>query len=141
MELVLAGDGPERKRLQDLAESLGIDRACRFLGNIDRSSVRDEMRKCDLFVLPSRKETFGVVLLEAMACGKPVISCLPAGSTLLRENLVESVDADDLDAIEAITRGFLGRSERARRLHAERAVAYARKHLSSEAALNRRIDF
>ena len=73
-ELVIGGDGRERLKLENLAKTLGVNEHCRFLGALNREQVRDRMQQCDVFVLPSLHETFGVVLGEAMACGKPVIS-------------------------------------------------------------------
>lgn len=73
-EVHIGGDGPERHLLEQLAEDLGVCNRCRFLGMLDRARVREEMRACDVFVLPSLGETFGIVLGEAMACGKPVLS-------------------------------------------------------------------
>lgn len=73
-ELIIGGDGPDRLELENLAKTLGVDKHCRFLGALNREQVRDRMQQCDVFVLSSLHETFGVVLGEAMACGKPVIS-------------------------------------------------------------------
>lgn len=73
-ELVIGGDGPDRAKLEDLAKSLGVVQNCRFLGALNREQVKEEMQSCDVFVLSSLHETFGVVVGEAMACGKPVIS-------------------------------------------------------------------
>lgn len=73
-ELIIGGDGPDRLELENLAKTLGVDEHCRFLGALNREQVRDRMQQCDVFVLSSLHETFGVVLGEAMACGKPVIS-------------------------------------------------------------------
>lgn len=73
-ELVIGGDGPDRQKLEDLAQNLGVASYCRFLGGLNRDQVRERMQKCDVFVLSSLHETFGVVVGEAMACGKPVIS-------------------------------------------------------------------
>ena len=73
-DLVIGGDGPDRQKLEQLAANLGIAEHCRFLGGLNREQVRDQMQKCDVFVLSSLHETFGVVVGEAMACGKPVIS-------------------------------------------------------------------
>jgi L-malate glycosyltransferase len=73
-ELVIGGDGPDRQKLEQLVQTLGVSRYCRFLGGLDRAQVRERMQKCDVFVLSSLHETFGVVVGEAMACGKPVIS-------------------------------------------------------------------
>ncbi|HET9526934.1 MAG TPA: glycosyltransferase [Pyrinomonadaceae bacterium] len=73
-ELVIGGDGPDRQRLEELVQNLGVSSYCRFLGALNREQVRERMQKCDVFVLSSLQETFGVVVGEAMACGKPVIS-------------------------------------------------------------------
>ena len=73
-ELVIGGDGPDRQKLEQLAASLGVAERCRFLGGLTREQVREQMQNCDVFVLSSLHETFGVVVGEAMACGKPVIS-------------------------------------------------------------------
>jgi L-malate glycosyltransferase len=73
-EIVIGGDGAIRGQLERQALELGLGDTCRFLGLLDRAQVRDQMRQCDVFMLPSRYETFGIVLGEAMACGRPVIA-------------------------------------------------------------------
>jgi L-malate glycosyltransferase len=73
-EIVIGGDGPLRIPLEKLAKELHLKNQCRFIGVLDRMQVRDEMRNSDVFILPSLHETFGIVLAEAMACGKPVIA-------------------------------------------------------------------
>ncbi|HEU4711567.1 MAG TPA: glycosyltransferase [Pyrinomonadaceae bacterium] len=73
-ELVIGGDGPDRQKLEEQAQTLGVGRYISFLGGLNREQVRERMQKCDVFVLSSLHETFGVVVGEAMACGKPVIS-------------------------------------------------------------------
>jgi rhamnosyl/mannosyltransferase len=75
-QLVLIGAGPERPHLRRLGKTLGIANAVRFLGKVSREMLIDVYSACDLFVLPSRSrsEAFGIVLLEAMARGKPVVS-------------------------------------------------------------------
>lgn len=73
-ELVIGGDGPDRQKLEEQAQTLGVGRYINFLGGLNREQVRERMQKCDVFVLSSLHETFGVVVGEAMACGKPVIS-------------------------------------------------------------------
>ena len=73
-ELVIGGDGPDRAKLEGLAKNLGVAERCHFLGGLNREQVKERMQACDVFVLSSLHETFGVVVGEAMACGKPVIS-------------------------------------------------------------------
>lgn len=70
--LLLVGDGPERVRAQQLAEQLGIADRVLFLGK--QLSVAELLACSDLFLLPSEHEAFGLVALEAMACGVPVIA-------------------------------------------------------------------
>ena len=79
VELRIGGDGPERERLREEARALGIAEQVVWLGALDRLAVRDEMLAADVFVLPSRLETFGVVLIEALACGLPVIATSSGG--------------------------------------------------------------
>lgn len=72
--LLLIGDGPLRETLIRLAAALGIPERVAFLGDVD--DVRPYYHAADIFVLSSvaRSEAFGIVQLEAMACGKPVIN-------------------------------------------------------------------
>ena len=74
IELIIGGDGPARHELEKMAKDLGIADRCSFLGMLTPLEVRNWIRQCDVFVLPSLGETFGIVLGQAMACGKPVIA-------------------------------------------------------------------
>jgi rhamnosyl/mannosyltransferase len=79
---LIVGDGPLRSTLEAAAARHGLTGRVRFLGHVADEEVVAHMHACDLFVLPSvtRAETFGVVQLEAMACGKAVVSTdLPTG--------------------------------------------------------------
>jgi glycosyltransferase involved in cell wall biosynthesis len=70
--LVILGDGPERRSLEQLARRLGVDRQVRFMGFTQPSDLPKWYATADLFVLPS-SETWGVVVLEALASGLPVV--------------------------------------------------------------------
>lgn len=74
--LILVGGGPLKTELHTLASTLGIDKRIIFLPHLDYEDLVAMYYACDLFCLPSieRSEAFGIVLLEAQACGKPVIS-------------------------------------------------------------------
>lgn len=72
--LEIGGDGIQRKELQELTKKLHLEKQVRFLGLLSREQVRSAMRRSNIFVLPSHVETFGVVLIEAMATGLPVIA-------------------------------------------------------------------
>ncbi|NKI36433.1 glycosyltransferase family 4 protein [Wenzhouxiangella sp. XN79A] len=74
-ELCIVGVGEERTALELLAKQLGIVKNVRFVGRLDRSGTLAAFEQCDLFCLPSWAEPFGIVYLEAMARGRPVIGC------------------------------------------------------------------
>jgi glycosyltransferase involved in cell wall biosynthesis len=79
---LIVGDGHLRASLEALARTTDIKKRIHFLGHLTDDDVIAHLHACDVFVLPSitRAETFGVVQLEAMACGKPVVSTnLPTG--------------------------------------------------------------
>ena len=79
LDLILAGDGPERIALEKLATELGIRDRVIFPGRADRATAGVLFAGCELFVLPSRHEPFGIVNLEAMACGRPVVATRTGG--------------------------------------------------------------
>ncbi len=70
--LLLIGDGPERQKVERLCRELEISQEVRFLGKQD--AIEELLAICDLFIIPSEKESFGLAALEAMACEVPVIS-------------------------------------------------------------------
>jgi glycosyltransferase involved in cell wall biosynthesis len=71
----IIGEGPNRAQFETLVRELGIGQQVQFVGRQSRSEVAEAMRRCSVFVLPSRNEGLGCVYLEAMASGKPVIAC------------------------------------------------------------------
>jgi phosphatidylinositol alpha-1,6-mannosyltransferase len=75
----IVGDGAERESLASLATELGVLHMVEFAGEINDAEMVEHYRHCDLFVLPNRRignddEGFGMVLLEAQACGRPVVA-------------------------------------------------------------------
>jgi rhamnosyl/mannosyltransferase len=86
---VLVGGGPSRQAWQTLAATLSLDGRVTFAGEVTHAELAALYHACDIFVLPSvtRAEAFGYVQLEAMACGKPVISTrLPTGVPWVNRN-------------------------------------------------------
>jgi glycosyltransferase involved in cell wall biosynthesis len=72
--LTVVGDGTDRSRLESLAHGLGVGHRVRFLGAISDDDLAEAYRQCDVFTLPSAQEGFGLVFIEAMAAGKPVVA-------------------------------------------------------------------
>jgi len=71
---IIAGDGPEHSALLNLADRLKLGGAVRFTGTLPDNELPRLYRRADLFCLPSVQEGFGIVFLEAMACGLPVVA-------------------------------------------------------------------
>jgi N-acetyl-alpha-D-glucosaminyl L-malate synthase BshA len=84
--LIIVGDGPERKRLEALAEGIGD---IQFLGR--RKGIKNILTKSDVLVLPSKEEGFGLVLLEAMVLGTPVIATNVGGIPEIVEEGVSGI--------------------------------------------------
>lgn len=87
--LVVVGDGPEERRLRELAQAFGIARRVHFAGGVPDDELTNYYHAADVFVLPShlRSEAFGVVQLEAMASGLPVIStALGTGTSVANQH-------------------------------------------------------
>jgi glycosyltransferase involved in cell wall biosynthesis len=72
--LRIGGDGPLETELRALSSKLGLENQVTFLGRLSREQVTEELDRCDALVLPSTIETFGVVLIEALVRGRPVVA-------------------------------------------------------------------
>ena len=71
--LVIAGSGPYGAQLEEQARHLGVAPLVHFTGSLDREQVNGVLRRADVFVMPSRVEPFGIVVLEAWRSGRPVV--------------------------------------------------------------------
>jgi glycosyltransferase involved in cell wall biosynthesis len=80
VSLLIAGNGPERENLQNLAQHLGVSERVRFLGEVPHQQLADYYGSVDALVLASSREGWANVLLEAMACGTPVVATRVGGS-------------------------------------------------------------
>jgi glycosyltransferase involved in cell wall biosynthesis len=74
LELDLVGDGPERARYERMVEASSLAKSVRFHGKCERTAVAELMRQADFLVHPTRSETFGVVVVEALASGLPIVA-------------------------------------------------------------------
>lgn len=110
LSLTLIGDGKERDRLEILVRENALESIVHFLGNQPPESVITHLQKSDIFVMPSRDESFGVACLEAMATALPVVASRVGGLTEFIEHgvtglLFQSEQAEELaDAIMSLVR-------------------------------------
>jgi glycosyltransferase involved in cell wall biosynthesis len=136
VSLDIAGDGPARQRLEDMARTCGVADRVRFHGFTARSALESLYRQSDIFVLTSLAESCSMALLEAMAAGLPVVATDVGGNPELVEHganglLVRPDDVDDLaSAIGALLqdparRRRFGATSRERAIHSHswRSVA------------------
>ncbi len=137
----VVGDGPCRREWERLARRLGVDERVQFLGTVSRAELADRYRRAAVFCLPSRQEGFGIVFLEAMAHGVPIVAgragavpeTVPDGEVGLL------ADPDDPRALAACLREVLvhadlrqalGRAGR-RRVERFRSAAVAQEFLAA----------
>lgn len=118
LALEIIGDGPERSRLQKLADELGIAGKVHFRGRQGRLQVADAMRRAILFALPSRYEGLGCVYLEAMSAAKPVIACREQGIEEVVEQGINGylIGADDLRELTDTLAGILQQPDLGRKV-------------------------
>lgn len=137
LRLVFLGDGSMRGELEGLAERLGVGPKCRFLGHLPRQDVLRWMARAQATIVPSRAEAFGLVNLESMAVGTPVVASRVGGIPEVVEDAVTGflVDAGNPSALgervgrllraedlasqlgSAARRAFVSRFERTTAIH------------------------
>ncbi len=107
VRLVVAGDGDDRPRLEEKAAALGLGDRTFFTGFLSEATLAELYRRCAAFTMPSRGEGFGLVYLEAMRAGKPVLAAQGSAA----EEIVQDektgllVDPDDRESLrEALDR-------------------------------------
>lgn len=103
-DLTVAGDGPLRRGLEEMSRQQGVD--AKFTGALGREKVAALLAgKTDVLVVPSRTETFGNVVLEALACGVPVVSTMCGGpEDLITGDRGRLVPVGDVGALAAAVR-------------------------------------
>ena len=98
---LIVGKGKDRPRIQEAITNLGLQDCVTLAGFVPDEQLCDYYNLCDMYAMPSKKEGFGIVYLEAMACGKPVLAGDRDGAVdaLCQGKLGVLVDPDDLWAI------------------------------------------
>ncbi len=103
LQLLAVGDGDDRAWLEDLAEQNGVNLHVHFLSGLSFAELSACYETCEMFALPSRAEGFGLVYLEAMAYGKPVIGGAHGGAPEVIEDGVTGFLVPHGDAVQLAT--------------------------------------
>lgn len=140
--LDLVGDGPQRLGLEDRARRLGLSSSLRFHGWVGKDDLRGLYRQSHAFVNPSLYEGLPNTVLEAQACGLPVLASDIPGNRDLVEHGVTGLlfRLDETGGLAARLHELLGLSEEMRRAMGERAAARVRQDYSWEHVARRYLD-
>ena len=99
-ELIIIGDGPNRSVLNRLVDELNLNSRVQLLGKLDREEINAIFGRSSFFVLSSIYETFGIVIIEAMSCGLPVVSTRSKGpESIIVDNAVGILCDCDCDSL------------------------------------------
>ncbi|PYK29919.1 MAG: glycosyltransferase [Verrucomicrobia bacterium] len=142
---VLGGRGPDKPRVERLIRESGVSDNVILAGYVTDYELRSHYNLCDVFVMPSKGEGFGIVFLEALACAKPVLAGNKDGSVdaVLNGELGALVDPDSVSEIATELQNIINRSQQSggseankqRRARVIEAYGYDRFRAKLEAVL------
>lgn len=133
VRLILAGDGKELPKLKKLAVRLHVANKVKFTGLLTSEQAARALQNSDALICFSRLETFGVPVIEAWSCGKPVIASDALGFLEYWEDaLGEIVSHDDTGALAAAMKRM---ADTAGQYSAEYIASFAREHFSEDAVI------
>ncbi len=136
LRCLIIGEGDEHERLQTRIDSLGLERVVTLVGAVPPESIAHYYQLGDLFVFASKSETQGMVILEAMAAGLPVVAVRSSGiDDVIRNEANGFKTAEEIDQWVEAAR-LLVEDDQLRAAMSERAVATARTHAIDSFARN-----
>ncbi|MDD4202217.1 MAG: glycosyltransferase family 4 protein [Candidatus Omnitrophica bacterium] len=109
--LTIVGSGNEKERLIKLSKELGVNERVQFLGYIEHSALKQIYRSNDVFVLPSENEGMSNAVLEAMACGLPIIMTNTGGAKELIKDNGFVVEKNDIEQLQQTMEIFIEKKE------------------------------
>lgn len=129
VKLVIYGDGPKYRTLIKQAKKLGIEKNVSFYGFYKKESIVNLFRHADVFVLPSRGETFGVVYIEALAAGIPVIATRCGGPEGFISN--ERGVLVEIDDVYNLANAMIDMLEEKNKYDSKKLVEFVKQSFSS----------
>lgn len=126
--LTIYGDGPQRRNLEDRVRKKSLVSNIRFHGSYDRSNIPELYKEVNAFVLASRMETFGVVYIEAMSVGLPVIATICGGpENFVNDKVGYLIEKEN---IQQLTDAMIKMIENRNRFNSDEIKAYAVENFS-----------
>lgn len=126
--LIIVGDGAERARLETLIKDNCLENRVEMKGLLTREQTAEVYANCDCFVLPSALETFGVVYVEAMAAGLPVIATRCGGpEDFVNEQNGILIDVDNQEQLEGAMKRMI---KEAHKYSRSEIIGYVQNHFS-----------
>jgi teichuronic acid biosynthesis glycosyltransferase TuaC len=116
LHYLIIGEGDLKEKLIQMTSDLGIETSVEFLGRLPHEKVMEYMSICDIFCLPSWQETMGLVYLEAMAHGKPIIGCKQQGvdGLIVNEESGIMVNPQDMESLVQAIEFLINNPDKAR---------------------------
>lgn len=122
LKYTIVGEGDYRSVLEEQVRTLNLTDVVQFTGAIPRSTIWEHFAKCDLFLLPSHWEAFGIVYIEALSQGKPIIGCTTGGAADIQAiypDGVELTPPHDVAGVVAAVQKLAADSARRQRVQIE----------------------
>ena len=133
-KLIIMGDGPERQNIEDVAKNQGVFDCIEFKGEYTSKEFAQQLQLCDCFVLASKSETFGIVYIEALASGVPVIATKCGGP----EDFVDETNGIlvDVDDVNQLAKAMIGVIECDKKFNHKNISEDSKKRFSAETFAN-----